>query len=564
LSLIIEHPYQLLQGKPSQSQLKHSFEMSSNDVPSKLSHGYILDEQGSEQVPHENNAGVVRALKSRHVQLIALGGIIGPGLLVGSGAALAAGGPAALLIVFALVGLLSLFVMQSVGDLATLYPQGGSFMTWTGRFVDDSLSFTGGWLYWLLWVTVLANEYNVSSILLRYWTTAIPAYGWVLLLWLLFGTFALLGVGAWGEMEFWLATIKVVGLLVFFIVAICINTGGIGNQGYIGFRFYENPGAFAAGFAGLAKVFSFTSTFFAGVEAVGTMAGETSNPRKAIPTAIKQVFVRVIVIYLGTAFFFTLTVPYNANELIKATSRSAASPITIALTRAGWAGSVHLVNAFILIAVISAANSSIYVASRTVLFLANEGKAPKILAKTTRRGVPVNAIIFSNLFGLLALINSASAAGKVYSALINISSVSTFIVWGIINLSHIRHMAGWKAQGYSRSEMPYRSWYQPYQAYAGLFMSVIFTLIQGYASFAPFNIEDFVIAYILIPVSIISTLAWKWWHKTRWVKAYEMDLQSGRSLAEDVNGSTSSAAEDGEAKKKPIWKKIGDAVAGNE
>ncbi|ORY87962.1 amino acid permease [Protomyces lactucae-debilis] len=494
--------------------------------------------------------------------MIAIGGIIGPGLLIGSGGALAAGGPAALLIVFALVGLVALFVMQSVGDLATLYPQGGSFMTWTGRFVDDALSLVVGWNYWLIWVTVLANEYNVSSLLLRYWTTALPGYAWVLLLWFFFGCVALLGVAVYGELEFYLASIKIVGLLVFFVAAIAINTGGIGNQGYIGFRFFDNPGAFAAGFAGVAKVFSFTSTFFAGVEAIGTTAGETRNPRKAIPTAIKQVFFRIIVIYLGTAFFFTLTVPYNASELINAKSRSAASPITIALTRAGWAGSVHLVNAFILVAVISAANSCIYIASRTVLFLANEGKAPRFLARTTRRGVPVNAILFSNFFGLLALINSAEAAGKVYSSLINISSVSTFIVWGIINLSHIRHTAGWKAQGYSRSSMPYQSWYQPYQAYAGLILSTIFTLIQGYSSFAPFNIEDFVVAYIVLPVSVLGYIGWKFWHKTRWLRSHEMDLQSGRILEEDLDAP--SLVDGSTQKKKSIWRRMADTVAGNE
>lgn len=145
-------------------------------------------------------------------------------------------------------------------------------------------------------ICVLANEYNVVSLLLQYWTTKVPTYAWILILWFIFGVFALLGVGAYGEAEFWLASIKVVGLLAFFIVAICIDTGGIGHQGYLGFTLFRHPGAFSAGFGGVASVFSYVATYYAGVEAIGTTAGECRNPRKAIPIAIKQVFVRIIVI----------------------------------------------------------------------------------------------------------------------------------------------------------------------------------------------------------------------------------------------------------------------------
>lgn len=207
---------------------------------------------------------------SHKAGLTKVGGIIGPGLLVGSGGALAAGGPAAVLIVFALVGFLALLVMQSVGELSTLYPQGGSFTTWSGCFVDDALSFVVGYNYVIIWVTVLANEYNVVSLLLQYWTTVLPPYAWILILWFVFGLFALLGVGAYGEAEFWLATIKVVGLVVFFVAAICIDVGAIGNQGYLGFRLFKKPGAFSGGFSGFATVFSYVATYYAGVEVIGT------------------------------------------------------------------------------------------------------------------------------------------------------------------------------------------------------------------------------------------------------------------------------------------------------
>ncbi|BFZ55002.1 General amino acid permease [Savitreella phatthalungensis] len=479
-------------------------------------------------VPPERNAGVSRVLKSRHIQMIAIGGIIGPGLLVGSGGALAAGGPAAVIIVFALVGFLSFLVMQSVGELSTLYPQGGSFTTWSARFADDAFSLVVGWNYWLIWVSVLANEVNVTSQILRYWTTAVPVWAWILILTFIFTAFATVGVGAYGEAEFWLATIKLIGLLAFFIGAILIDTGAVGDKGYLGFRYYRDPGAFKDGFAGVASVFSYVATYYAGVEAIGVTAGETQNAVKAIPIAIKQVFIRIIVIYMGTIFFYTLTVPYTAPNLISASSKAAASPMSIALVNAGWNAAPNLINAFILVAVISAMNSCIYISSRCLTFMATEGKAPRVFRYTTKRGVPLPSVIFCGLFGLVALVNTNKGAGRTYSALVNISSVSTFIVWGAINFIHLRHMAGWRAQGRDRSELPYRSWWQPWQAALGLFLNIVFTLIQGYSSFAPFDAANFVIAYILLPVSALGYVLWKLIHRTRIVHPLQMDLDSDR------------------------------------
>lgn len=266
---------------------------------------------------------------------------------------------------------------------------------------------------------------------------------------------------------------------------------------------------------------------------------------------------RIIVIYMGSIFFYSLTVPWNSPTLISATSKAAAAPMTIALVNAGWHEAGNLINAFILVSVISAINSCIYMASRTVLFLANEGKAPKFLAKTSSKGVPVNAIFLSNTIGLIALINTAKAAGKVYSALVNLSSVSTFIVWGIINFTHLRHMAAWKAQGRSRSELPYRSWWQPYQAYTGLVLNILFVFIQGYSSFDPFDGGNFVIAYILLPVLALAFVAWKLLKRTTWISVYDMDLQTGQ-LDERPDRAES------DLKRRAWYKKAWDVIAGND
>lgn len=151
------------------------------------------------------SAPLHRKLKSRHLQMIAIGGIIGPGLFVGSGNALHLAGPGGILISFSLVGIIVFFVMQSLGELATLIPVTGSFTEYASRFVDDSLSFALGWAYWYLWVTVLANEYNSISLVIMYWTEAVPQWAWVLIFWFVFLGFSMAGILAYGEIEFWLS-----------------------------------------------------------------------------------------------------------------------------------------------------------------------------------------------------------------------------------------------------------------------------------------------------------------------------------------------------------------------
>jgi amino acid transporter len=475
------------------------------------------------------NSGVKRGLKTRHLSMMALAGIIGPGLLVGSGGALASGGPAALLIGFGVVGIIAFSIMQSLGELTTLYPTGGAFTSLSDRFVDKAFGTAVGWNYWLIWGCVLANEYNVVSSILVFWSDKVPLWGYFLIFWFAFLGFQLLGVEAFGEAEFWLALMKLAGLVAYFVFAIVYASGGlVGQDEAIGFQYWHNPGAFSQGFRGVATVFVFCSTFYAGVESVAVAATETKNPAVAVPLAIRQVFWRIIFIYMGSAFFFGLTCPSNADGLINGDSRALKSPMTIAIQNAGWEGGVHLINAFIFITVLSAANSSIYIGSRTILFMAQDGKAPKFLGKTNSRGVPVYAIIFTNLFGVLSMMNVSTGGGKAYGYIVNLSGVSTFLVWGAISFTHIRFRRAWKAQGRTPEELPFRSLWYPWNAYFGLFANVFLALVQGWTTLSPFDAGTFVDAYILLPLFWIIYFGYKFWFKTKYWSVYEIDLDSGR------------------------------------
>ena len=379
-----------------------------------------------------------------------------------------------------------------------------------------------------------------------------------LIFWFAFLGFQLLGVETFGEAEFWLALIKIAGLFAFFIFSIIYAAGGlIGQDEPLGFRYWNDPGAFANGFRGVATVFVFCSTFYAGVESVAIAATETRNPGKAIPLAIRQVFWRIIFIYMGSAFFFGLVCPWNSDDLVNGGSRSLRSPMTIAIQNAGWEGGVHLINTCIFITCLSAINSSIYIGSRTILFMAQSRKAPAFLGYTNKRGVPVYAIILTNLFGALSMMNNSTGAAKAYGYIVNLSGVSTFLVWGAISFVHIRFRQAWSAQGRQVSDLPFKSLWYPWNAYFGLFANVFLALVQGWTTLSPFDAGTFVDAYILLPLFPLIYFVYKIVFKTRFWRVHEIDLDSGRRRDLDYREEYGVGEHvHAEEVKKPWWKKL--------
>ncbi|EXJ78709.1 hypothetical protein A1O1_09111 [Capronia coronata CBS 617.96] len=472
--------------------------------------------------------GVRRALKSRHLLMIALGGVIGPGTFYATGFALRYSGPVGALIGYIIIGVDVWFVTQSLGEMATLFPSTGAFNEFAGRFVDPALSFALGWNYWYMWITILANEYNGAALILTYWTTKLPNYAWILICWAFFMGTSLLGVLVYGEMEFWLASFKFAVTLALYLVAILLDTGAIGGD-YIGFRYWSDPGPFANGINGFGKVLVLAAVMYSGTEAVAITGGESRNPKKDIPRALKQTFWRILIVYIGMVFFTGLIVPSDSTALLSATSKSASSPFTVALEQAGWGGAGNLINAIIVVTLLSSINSAIYIASRCIYAQAKVGRAPRFLAKTTSRGVPVNAIVLSNLFGLISLLNISENAGDVFTYLLDISGAAAFIAWAFIGLTHVRMRAAMKAQNMPTSSLPFVAWGYPYVAWILFGANIFLVLISGYTTIlTPFDVKGFVFSYLVIPLFIILYLGYKLWHKTKWIIPAEADLTSGR------------------------------------
>lgn len=471
-------------------------------------------------------APLKRTLKDRHISLIALAGIIGPGILIGSSLALS-NGPGSLIIGFGLIGLVAFCMMQSLGELATLYPSGGTFSTMGNKLVDPAWGAAVGWNYVIIWVAVLANEYNTVAAIMQYWGPQVPIYGYILIFWAAFLSFQFLGVRAFGEAEYWLALTKIVGMLAFYLFSIIYVSGGVKGQPAFGFRYWRDPGPFENGFKSIAKTFVFASTFYSGTEIVAVSAAETANPRRAIPSAIRQTMWRILFIYMCIAIFYGLTVPYNDPNL-GAGSKTLKSPMTIAIARAGWEGGAHLVNAFILITCISAINSSIYIGSRTIVHLAHEGSAPRIFKRINKQGVPWAAVILMNLFGFLSLMNISTGAAEAYGYIVNLSGVAVFIVWGNVCFYHLRLRRAWKLQGRDVGDLPYRGMWYPWLPCLGVILNIFLALIQGWSYFKPFDAANFVDAYVLLPFFGILYFGFKFFQKTKWVDLATADLDSGR------------------------------------
>ncbi|CRL23545.1 Amino acid/polyamine transporter I [Penicillium camemberti] len=479
-----------------------------------------------------------RKLKSRHLQMIAIGGTIGTGLFISSGTAIAESGPAGALIAYIFVGSIVYSVMSSLGEVATYIPIPGAFTSYAARLIDPSLGFSMGWIYWFNWASTFAVELTATGTIIQYWDPSLNIAIFIGVFWVFITAMNFLPVNFYGEVEFWFSTIKVATVIGFIIFAICIDVG-VGEQGYLGFRYWSTPGAFATyspdlpvsvgKFVGFWAVLIQAGFSYQGTELVGVAAGETENPQKTVPSAIRKTFVRILLFFVLTIFFIGLVVPYDNGRLTTATTNASSSPMVIAADLAGVKVLPSLINAVLLSVVLSAANSNVYSGSRVLTGLAHEGFAPACFGWVTKHGVPYISVTFTALFGLLGFMNVSNDAGQVFTWLVNLSSVAGFVTWASINACHIAFMRVLANRGISRDTLPYKAILQPYLAWYGLFFNILIALTQGFTSFIPhFRVTDFFVAYICPIVFVVLYVGHKVIFRPSFVRAADADIDTGR------------------------------------
>ncbi|KAI8634756.1 amino acid permease [Xylariaceae sp. FL1651] len=488
-----------------------------------------------------------RGLKARHISMIAIGGAIGTGLIIGTGKALAQAGPASIFISYSIIGFVVFLVMAGLGEISAWLPMSAGFTGYASRFCDPSLGFALGWVYWLKYIILPPNQLTAASLVLQFWLprTRVNPGVWIAIFLVLIVAINYFGVRFFGEFEFWLSSFKVLVIIGVILVTLVITAGGADGHAR-GFEYWRDPGAFntylAKGATGRFLGFYstlVTATFaFLGTELVGVTVGEAQNPRKTIPRAIKLTFYRIVIFYIVSIFLIGMCVPYDSKELAfanKATTSSSASPFVVAIRLAGIPVLPHILNAAILLFVFSAANSDLYIASRTLYGLASDGSAPAIFRKTDKRGVPIYALALSSVFGLLAFLNVSDDSKQVFTYFVNVTTILGLLTWISILVTHIWFVRARKAQNLTNDMMPYTAPLGIWGSYIALFICVLVAITKNFDAFIPSITEKdkytaFITGYIGIPVYLILIGGHKLYTKSKGVRPHECDFYTGKDI----------------------------------
>ena len=491
---------------------------------------------------------------------------IGTGLFVASGKALSTGGPASLLIAYSLIGIMLYCTVQALGEMAVVFPVAGSFSAYSTRFLDPAWGFAMGWNYAMQWLVVLPLEVVAASITVNYWHSHVSPAAWVAIFLTIIITINLFGVKGYGEAEFLFSIIKVIAVIGFIILGIILDIGGGPSGEYLGGKYWHSPGAFHYGFKGLCSVFVTAAFAFAGTELVGLAAAETANPRKSLPTAVKQVFWRITLFYVVSLALVGLLVPYTDGRLIGSSKSDAkASPFVIAIQNAGITGLDSVMNVVIMIAVLSVGNSSVYGSSRTLAALAEQGQAPKIFAYIDRQGRPLVAILFASALGFIAFLAASNKEDEAFLWMQAISGLSSIFTWGSICLAHIRFRRAWRKQGRTLSELAFRSQAGVIGSWIGFIFNVLVLVAQFWTGIAPVPSQNgtsikgagpltknFFQAYMAVPIVLAFYIAYKIHYRTPFMRCKDMDLKTG---VRELNLQELFAEEAVERAAWPKWKK---------
>lgn len=441
------------------------------------------------------SGGLQAGLKNRHLSMIAIGGVIGAGLFVGSGSGIAAAGPA-ILLSYALVGVMVVFVMRMLGEMAAARPTSGSFSTYADQALGRWAGFSIGWLYWFFWVVVLAVEATAGAVILEGWIPAVPQWAWALIVMVVLTATNLASVSSYGEFEFWFAGIKVVAIGAFVVIGLLAVFGvlpGSDNPGAGFAHLTDSGGFFPKGYGAVLTGVLMVVFSFMGSEIVTLAAGESEDPQRAVTKATNSVIWRIAVFYLGSIFVVLTLMPWDSAEIVKDGSYVAALN-SIGIPHAG-----QVMNVIVLTAVLSCLNSGLYTASRMAFSLGQRGDAPRAFAKTNARGVPTAAILASVAFGFVAVYFNYAFKDTVFTFLLNSSGAVALFVWLVICCTQLR-MRG-IIQRESPEKLVVKMWLFPYLTWLTIGM---ITFVIGYMLYKGGDAREQVVLSLAVAALVIG------------------------------------------------------------
>lgn len=412
--------------------------------------------------PASQEGKLHHSLDNRHIVMIALGGIIGAGLFVGSGAVINETGPAAVLS-YAISGVLMIFVIRAIGEMAVARPSSGSVASFPRLGLGNWAGFSVGWLYWYFWVIVAAIEAVAGAGILVKYTPGVPAWALCLGLMILMTALNLLSVKAYGEAEFWFASIKVVAIIFFIVATGLFVMGAINGDESPGFSNLTTDGGLFPHGAMAAVIGSVTVLFSMGGAEIATIAAaESKQPAKFAERATKQVMYRVFTFYVLSVFLIVAAVPWDTSFA----GTEIRSPFAVVLDVVGIPGASMLMEAIVLTAVLSSLNSCLYITSRMLFALSEQGDAPRSLVKTNRRGVPVRAILAGTSIGYVAVVANYFFPERVFLFLINSSGAIQLIYYIILVAAQIQLRR--ELERTDPGALKLKMWAFPYLSYAAI------------------------------------------------------------------------------------------------
>lgn len=482
-------------------------------------------------------AQLQRKLGARHLNMIAIGGSIGTGLFLASGATIANAGPGGALLAYALIGVMIYFLMTSLGELATHNPTSGAFFTYGTKYVEGGFGFALGWNYWYNWAITVAFELVAVQFIMKFWFPDIPGFYWsALFLAVVFGINALT-VKGFGESEFFFSLVKVLAIVIFIIIGLFMIGKIMLTPDVSAFaNWTKGEAPFVGGLSALIGVAMIAGFSFQGTEMVGVAAGESKDPKKTIPIAIKQIFWRILLFYIVCIFIIGTLIAYDDPRLLQAAAGEniALSPFTLLYEQAGFAFAASVMNAVILTAILSAGNSGMYSSTRMLFDMARKGSAPKAFGHLDARGVPMNALYATTAIAALCFLTTFVGEQEVFNWLLNMSGMCGFIVWLGIAVSHYRFRKGYIAQGYKLQDLAYTAKFFPFAPWFAFILCAIVVLGQNYQAVLNGEWLAVLSTYIGIFLFLIIWLVYKFKYKTKLISYQDMDVQPMKVGRDDI------------------------------
>ncbi|WP_416403704.1 amino acid permease [Arthrobacter sp. LFS091] len=413
-----------------------------------------LDHQ-PEAVDAPAETGLRRSMGPRHLIMIAMGGVIGSGLFLSSGYTISQAGPLGAVIAYLVGAFVVYLVMACLGELAIAYPVSGAFHIYASRSIGPATGFATAWLYWLCWAVAIGSEFTASGLLMQRWFPDVEVWVWCLVFAAILFGFNAVSSKFFGESEFWFAIIKVGAIIALIVLGGAALFGfhplsDSGNHPFLLENFNTSGGLFPNGFTGVLVTALAVFYAFSGSELIGVAAGETTDPARNIPKAMRSTVVRLLIFFVGAIAVIAATVPFDQVGLDE-------SPFVTVFSSVGIPYAADIMNFVIITALLSAGNSGLFSCARMLYSLADEGHAPKALKRLTRRGIPLVALSVSMVGGLASLISSVVAPETVYLALVSVAGFAVVGVWMSITASHFFHRRAFVRNGGSVKDLAYKA-----------------------------------------------------------------------------------------------------------